>query len=74
MSLAKNVKNVKKIKEKEKTEMRDYIEGGLEALSWVRHLLKEKKAEEALKEVEDAIETILKGVAIDFRMRIEVED
>jgi len=72
MSLAKNVKNVKKIRRRRKTEMRDYTEGVVEALNWVRHLLKEKKAEEALKEVEDAIETILKGVAIDFRRRIEV--
>ena len=52
--------------------MRNYAVGAVEALSWVKHLLKEKKAEEALKEVEDAIETILKGAAIDFRRRIEV--
>jgi len=52
--------------------MNDYATGAVEALSWVKHLLKEKKNEDALSEVEDAIETILKGVAIDFRRRIEV--
>jgi len=52
--------------------MNDYVAGAVEALSWVKHLLKQKKAEEAIKEVEDAIETILKGVAIDFRRCIEV--
>jgi|GEM_PF-3441796 len=52
--------------------MRDYTAGAVEALSWVRRLLKEKKAGDALKEVEDAIETILKAAAIDFRRRIEV--
>jgi len=52
--------------------MNDYAVGAVEVLSWVKHLLKEKEAEEALKEVEDVIETILKAAAIDFRRRIEV--
>jgi len=52
--------------------MRDEAEGALEALSWVRPLLKKEEKEEVLKEVEEAIETMLKGIAIDFRRRIEV--
>jgi len=52
--------------------MRDKVEGALEALSWVRLLLKKEEKEEVLKEVEEVIETILKGIAIDFRRCIKV--
>ena len=52
--------------------MRDYAAGVLEALSWVQLLLTKEEKEEVLKEVKDAIETMLKGIAIDFRRRITV--
>jgi len=52
--------------------MRDYAAGALEALSWVQLLLTKEEKEEVLKEVKDAIETMLKGIAIDFRRRITV--
>jgi len=54
--------------------MKDYTEGALSALSWVKLLLKEKKTEDVLNEVETAIQTMLKGVGIDFRRIIEVAD
>jgi len=54
------------------SKVRDYTAGALEALSWVQLLLKREEKEEALKEVKDAIETMLKGIAIDFRRRITV--
>ena len=52
--------------------MRDYTAGALEALSWVQLLLTKEEKEKVLKEVKDAVETMLKGIAIDFRRRIEV--
>jgi len=52
--------------------MRDYAAGALEALNWVQLLLTREEKEEVLKEVKDAVETMLKGIAIDFRRRIEV--
>ena len=51
--------------------MRDVAEGALQALAWVWLLLQEKNAEEARREVEEAIKTILKGVGKDFKIIIE---
>ena len=51
--------------------MRELAQGALQALAWVLLLLQEKNTEEARKEVEEAIRTILKGVGKDFRIIIE---
>ncbi len=56
--------------------MHDYVRGAFEALSWVRLLLQELRdnpvcaVEEALKEIEGALEDINNGVASDFRWRL----
>lgn len=54
--------------------MKDYTAGALSALSWVQLLVKEKKTEDVLNEIETAIQTMLKGVGIDFRRIIEISD
>jgi len=51
--------------------MKDYTAGALSALSWVQLLLKEKKTEDVLNEVETAIQIMLKGVGKEFRRIIE---
>ena len=52
--------------------MRDYTAGALEALNWVHHLFKEgKEKEEILREIEELINAILKGIATDFKYRME---
>jgi len=55
-------------------QLNDYVDDALSALSWVQQLLKEKKAEDVLSEIETAIQTMLKGVGIDFRKIIEVSN
>jgi len=55
-------------------QLNDYVDGALSALSWVQQLLKEKKAGDVLNEIETAIQTMLKGVGIDFRRLIEISD
>jgi len=57
--------------------MRDYIEGAFEALSWVRSLIKGSKmrcrtCRRVLEEIEETLEEMQTGVAIDFRHRITV--
>ena len=54
--------------------MNDYVDGALSALSWVQQLLKEKKAEDVLSEIETTIQIMLKGIGIDFRRLIEISD
>ena len=51
--------------------MNEYVAGALEALSWVRLLLKQEKPREVLNEVEAAIQEILKGIGMDFRIHIK---
>ena len=60
--------------ERGERQLNDYVDGALSALSWVQQLLKEKKAEDVLSEIETAIQTMLKGVGIDFRRLIEIPD
>jgi len=55
--------------------LHDYVRGAFEALSWVRKLLVGLRRnpegwEKAIKEVDNAIEDIKEGVAIDFRWRL----
>lgn len=51
--------------------MNDYARGALEALSWVRELLRRVgNLEAARREVEDALEDIMQGVGVDFRHRL----
>jgi hypothetical protein len=52
--------------------MHDYVKGAFEALSWVRQSLKnDKSLEQILKEIEQALEDINEGVALDFRDRLK---
>jgi exonuclease VII small subunit len=55
--------------------MRDYAQGAFEALSWVRVLFKRAKTrckgcEKILEEVENTVDEIQNGAAVDFRVRI----
>ena len=55
--------------------LHDYVRGALEALSWVKwRLINVKKdpegMEKVIDEINEAIEDINKGVAIDFRERL----
>jgi len=55
--------------------LHDYVRGAFEALSWVRKLLVDLRRnpeglERAVREVDEAIEDIREGVAIDFRERL----
>lgn len=53
--------------------MNEYGRGALEALSWVRRLLREERDLKRVKaEVEKVVEMILNGVAVDFRRRMGV--
>ena len=57
--------------------MRDYAEGAFEALSWIRMMIKSSSeqchtCQHVLEEIEDAIEEMQTGVAVDFRRRISV--
>ena len=52
--------------------LHDYVKGAYEALSWIRVSLKNgKKHDDLLKEVEQALEDINEGVALDFRDRLK---
>ena len=51
--------------------LNEYARGALEALTWVRGLLKKNLGnKEVLREVELAIDDILSGVSVDFRNRL----
>ena len=55
--------------------MRDYAEGAFEALSWIRTLIKNSNercqtCQRILEEIEEAIDEMQTGVAIDFRRRV----
>lgn len=57
--------------------MRDYTAGAFEALSWIRMLIKGsnercKTCQRVLEEIEEAIDEMQTGVAVDFRRKIEV--
>ena len=56
--------------------MNDYQRGALEALIWAKITVKELKdkkgcLETALEEIENTIEDINAGVAVDFRERVK---
>jgi len=55
--------------------LNDYGRGALEALAWVQSLMeemrKDKDWEKLRRDVDDAKEDLLRGIAIDFRFRIE---
>lgn len=58
--------------------MHDYVRGAFQALTWIRELMnsleneKEPNAfEKLIKEVDDALNDIEHGAAIDFRWRIK---
>ena len=50
--------------------MREYVRGALEALLWVKKLLENEELSYIKNQVENAIEDITSGVAIDFRERL----
>ncbi len=51
--------------------MHDYVKGAFEALSWIRSILKERRdAQKALQLIEEALNDINDGAAIDFRERL----
>jgi len=57
--------------------LRDYAEGAFEALSWIRMLIKGssercRTCQRVLEEIEEAIDEMQTGVAVDFRRRITV--
>ena len=57
--------------------MRDYAAGAFEALSWVKTLIKHSRTrcetcQRVLEQIEDAIEQMQTGVAVDFRRRITI--
>ena len=57
--------------------MRDYAAGAFEALSWVKTLIKSgnercQTCQRVLEEIEEALEEMQTGAAIDFRHRITV--
>lgn len=55
--------------------MNDYGRGALEALAWVQSLMeemrKDKDWEKLRRDVDDVKEDLLRGIAVDFRFRIE---
>ena len=55
--------------------MNDYGRGALEALAWVQSLMEEmrkaKDWEKLRRDVDDVKEDLLRGIAVDFRFRIE---
>jgi len=50
--------------------MNPKAEGALEALSWVLWLLENYKLSYAIKEIKSIRESLLKGIAIDFKHKI----
>jgi len=50
--------------------MREYVRGSLEALLWVKSMLESENLEAVKREVENAINDIMAGIAIDFRERL----
>jgi hypothetical protein len=57
--------------------LRDYAEGALEALSWIRMMIRGsnercRTCQRVLEEIEDALDEMQTGVAVDFRRRISV--
>jgi len=55
--------------------MRPYVQGSLEALTWVQELLEGLRGDphgvdKAIKEVEDALRDLRRGMALDFRERL----
>jgi len=55
--------------------LNDYGRGALEALAWVQSLMeemrKDKDWEKLRRDVDDVKEDLLRGIAVDFRFRIE---
>ena len=55
--------------------MNEYCRGALEALAWIQSLMeemrKERDWEKLRRNVDQVKEEILRGVAVDFRFRIE---
>jgi len=50
----------------------DYIRGAYQALTWVRELLRDSEnIDYVIKDIENAIDDINHGVAVDFRWRIK---
>ena len=57
--------------------MNDYCKGALEALVWVRSLIKRLKSQSrtvdrVLEEVDRAVEDMNEGIAVDFRERLRL--
>ena len=57
--------------------LNDYCKGALEALVWVRSLIKRLKSQSGtvdrvLEEVDRAVEDINEGIAVDFRERLNL--
>ena len=51
--------------------MRPYAQGALEALLWVRELLRSStEVGQALREVEEALQELQEGLVQDFRQRL----
>ncbi len=55
--------------------MRDYSQGAFEALSWVKNLIEEKNirckgCQESLEEINQILERIQKGAAVDFTLKV----
>ncbi|MBS7642765.1 MAG: hypothetical protein QW374_04985 [Candidatus Bathyarchaeia archaeon] len=52
--------------------MNDYTKGALEAITWAILVLKDSKdIREAIAELESARDSILRGIAVDFREKIK---
>ena len=61
----------------ENGKVNDYAGGAFEALSWIRMLIKRSNercqtCQRVLEEIEEAIDEMQNGVAVDFRRRISV--
>ena len=57
--------------------LRDYTAGAFEALSWIRMMIKRSRercqtCQHVLEEIEEAMDEMQTGVAVDFRRRITV--
>jgi len=57
--------------------LNDYCKGALEALVWVRSMVKRLKSQpetinRVLEEVDRAVEDINEGIAVDFRERLNL--
>ena len=53
--------------------MDEYTKGALEALAWIQLLIEKGKSKENIrKEIEEARDLLLKGVAVNFKKRVEI--